>query len=32
MDTPAKEAQEQICPYSHAMRGNVPVEVTVSGA
>lgn len=28
----AKEAHEQICPYSHATRGNVPVEVIVSGA
>jgi len=28
----AKEAHEQICPYSHATRGNVPVEVVVEGA
>ena len=28
----ANEAHEQICPYSHATRGNVPVELTVSGA
>jgi Ohr subfamily peroxiredoxin len=27
-----KEAHEQICPYSHATRGNVPVELTVTGA
>lgn len=27
----AKEAHEQICPYSHATRGNVPVELTVNG-
>jgi lipoyl-dependent peroxiredoxin len=27
-----KEAHEQICPYSHATRGNVPVEFTVAGA
>ena len=24
--SPAKEAHEKICPYSHATRGNVPVE------
>jgi osmotically inducible protein OsmC len=28
----AKEAHEQICPYSHATRNNVPVELTVTGA
>lgn len=28
----AKEAHEQICPYSHATRGNVPVELEVTGA
>jgi lipoyl-dependent peroxiredoxin len=28
----AKEAHEQICPYSHATRNNVPVELTVKGA
>jgi Ohr subfamily peroxiredoxin len=28
----ANEAHEQICPYSHATRNNVPVELTVSGA
>jgi lipoyl-dependent peroxiredoxin len=28
----AQEAHEQICPYSHATRGNVPVEVVVEGA
>ena len=27
----AKEAHEQICPYSHATRGNVPVDFTVVG-
>jgi Ohr subfamily peroxiredoxin len=27
----AKEAHEQICPYSHATRGNVPVDFTVLG-
>src|ERR1700730_14010393 len=27
-----KEAHEQICPYSHATRGNVPVDFTVAGA
>jgi organic hydroperoxide reductase OsmC/OhrA len=28
----AREAHEQICPYSHATRGNVPVELSVEGA
>jgi len=28
----AQEAHEQICPYSHATRGNVPVELTVEGS
>jgi osmotically inducible protein OsmC len=28
----AKEAHEQICPYSHATRGNAPVEFEVVGA
>src|ERR1700749_2812452 len=28
----AQEAHEKICPYSHATRGNVPVELEVSGA
>jgi len=28
----AREAHEKICPYSHATRGNVPVELTVQGA
>jgi Ohr subfamily peroxiredoxin len=27
----AKEAHEKICPYSHATRGNVPVELEVVG-
>ena len=27
----ANEAHEQICPYSHATRNNVPVEVRVTG-
>ena len=27
-----KEAHEQICPYSHATRGNVPVDFPVVGA
>ncbi len=27
----AEEAHEQICPYSHATRGNVPVDFTVVG-
>lgn len=28
----AKEAHENICPYSHATRGNVPVDLAVEGA
>jgi len=28
----AKEAHEKICPYSHATRGNVDVQVEVKGA
>ena len=28
----AKEAHENICPYSHATRGNVPVDLVVEGA
>jgi len=28
----AREAHEQICPYSHATRNNVPVDLDVSGA
>jgi len=28
----AKEAHEKICPYSHATRGNVDVEITVQGS
>ena len=28
----AQEAHQQICPYSHATRGNVPVELSVQGA
>ena len=28
----AKEAHEKICPYSHATRGNVNVELAVAGA
>jgi Ohr subfamily peroxiredoxin len=27
-----KQAHEQICPYSHATRNNVPVELEVTGA
>src|SRR5262244_2885233 len=27
----AKEAHEKICPYSHATRGNVPVDIDVKG-
>ena len=29
---PAKEAHEKICPYSHATRNNVPVDLEVVGA
>ncbi|HLH41861.1 MAG TPA: organic hydroperoxide resistance protein [Bryobacteraceae bacterium] len=28
----AMEAHEKICPYSHATRGNVPVDIEVVGA
>jgi len=28
----AKEAHEKICPYSHATRGNVDVQIAVTGA
>jgi osmotically inducible protein OsmC len=28
----AKEAHEKICPYSHATRGNVPVDFEITGA
>jgi hypothetical protein len=28
----AREAHEKICPYSHATRGNVPVEFEVVGS
>jgi lipoyl-dependent peroxiredoxin len=28
----AREAHDKICPYSHATRGNVPVELSVEGA
>jgi len=28
----AREAHEKICPYSHATRGNVPVDLSVEGA
>ena len=28
----AKEAHEKICPYSHATRGNVDVQLEVKGA
>ena len=28
----AQEAHEKICPYSHATRGNIPVELSVEGA
>jgi organic hydroperoxide reductase OsmC/OhrA len=28
----AHEAHEKICPYSHATRGNVDVDLTVLGS
>jgi organic hydroperoxide reductase OsmC/OhrA len=28
----AQEAHEKICPYSHATRGNVDVQIEVVGA
>ena len=28
----AREAHEQICPYSHATRNNVPMELEIKGA
>ncbi len=32
LDAVAREAHEKICPYSHATRNNVPVELEVEGA
>jgi lipoyl-dependent peroxiredoxin len=32
LDALVQEAHEKICPYSHATRGNVAVELTVEGA
>jgi len=32
LETIAKEAHEKICPYSHATRGNVDVQIEVAGA
>jgi Ohr subfamily peroxiredoxin len=32
LDALVREAHEKICPYSHATRGNVAVEITVEGA
>ena len=32
LESLAREAHEQICPYSHATRGNVQVDLTVQGA
>ena len=31
LESLAREAHEKVCPYSHATRGNVPVELVVSG-
>jgi Ohr subfamily peroxiredoxin len=28
----AQEAHEKVCPYSHATRGNIPVEIVVEGS
>lgn len=28
----AREAHERICPYSHATRGNVPIQIIAEGA
>ena len=32
LETLVKEAHEKICPYSHATRGNVDVQLEVAGA
>lgn len=32
LESLAKEAHEQICPYSHATRNNVPVEFEIIGS
>jgi len=32
LESLAREAHEQICPYSHATRNNVQVDLTVQGA
>lgn len=32
LETLAREAHEKICPYSHATRGNVQVELSTAGA
>jgi osmotically inducible protein OsmC len=32
LETLAQEAHEKICPYSHATRGNVPVELEIVGS
>jgi lipoyl-dependent peroxiredoxin len=32
LDALAREAHEKICPYSHATRGNVDVQIDVKGA
>ena len=31
LESLAKEAHEKICPYSHATRGNVSVDLEVAG-
>jgi osmotically inducible protein OsmC len=31
LETLAREAHEKICPYSHATRGNIQVDLTVAG-
>jgi Ohr subfamily peroxiredoxin len=32
LDALTKEAHEKVCPYSHATRGNIPVEFEVIGS
>jgi lipoyl-dependent peroxiredoxin len=32
LESLAQEAHEKICPYSHATRGNVAVDLVVEGA
>jgi Ohr subfamily peroxiredoxin len=32
LETLAKEAHEKVCPYSHATRGNIDVQLDIKGA